>query len=299
VDDLKLLITKYEAGGYDLIGYGGQAAAAEDLTRYYSDPQLRKQLSLAPVGRSVWAGFNFKTGSFAGPDGHDGRRAFSLAINRAELADQVCAHGTLCVPATGGLIPRGLQGYLGDSQDPNARFDAATARSLYERWDPERKRVKDLAYTYPAGTLNQATAENLQAQWRANLGVTVKLEPVDRATFARSRTTCGYNLFRNSWEADYDHPRHWLTNLVVTGAGAGGSCYSNAQVDKSLAASDRVRLSSVLSDYKLVQKQLIEDVVYAALLYGVQPYLIKPYIRGAGGTALFDYYWTDAGVLRH
>jgi oligopeptide transport system substrate-binding protein len=300
VDDPKHWIAKYEAGGYDLVGYGGQTAPTEDLVRYSNDPQLRKQLTLAPVARSTWVAFGFKTGPFAGIDaGRDGRRAFSLAINRAEIADQICARGTLCVPATGGLIPRGLQGHLGDNQDPNARFDPAMAKSLYDRWDPDRKKVKDLTYSYPAGAQAQAVADSLQAQWRANLGVTVKLDPVERTAFARARATCAYPLFRNSWEADYDHPHEWLSNLVVSGAAAGGACYSSSTVDRLIGDSDRARLTTALPGYKQAEQLLVQDVEYAALLYGVQPYLIKPYLRGAGGTALFDFYWSDAGVLRH
>ena len=44
---------------------------------------------------------------------------------------------------------------------------------------------------------------------------------------------------------------------------------------------------------------LIGDVVYAGLLYGVQPYLVKPWAKGVGGTALYDFSWTSARMLQH
>jgi oligopeptide transport system substrate-binding protein len=173
------------------------------------------------------------------------------------------------------------------------------AKSLYDRWDPDRKKVKDLVYSYPTGAQAQAVADSLQAQWRANLGVTVKLDPIERSAFARTRAACSYPLFRNSWEADYDHPHEWLGNLVVSGAAAGGACYSSPTVDRLTGDSDRVRLTTALPGYVQAEQVLVQDIEYAALLYGLQPYLIKPYLRGAGGTALFDLYWADAGVLRH
>jgi hypothetical protein len=44
---------------------------------------------------------------------------------------------------------------------------------------------------------------------------------------------------------------------------------------------------------------LVNDLVYAGLLYGVQPYLVHPWVRGAGGNALYDYDWTGVKIAKH
>ena len=44
---------------------------------------------------------------------------------------------------------------------------------------------------------------------------------------------------------------------------------------------------------------LINDSVFAGLLYGVQQYLVHPYVAGAGGNALYDNYWTGIRILKH
>jgi hypothetical protein len=44
---------------------------------------------------------------------------------------------------------------------------------------------------------------------------------------------------------------------------------------------------------------LINDSVFAPLVYGVQQYLSHPYVAGAGGNALYDFYWTQARILKH
>jgi hypothetical protein len=44
---------------------------------------------------------------------------------------------------------------------------------------------------------------------------------------------------------------------------------------------------------------LINDSVFAPLVYGVQQYLSHPYVAGVGGNALYDDYWTQARILRH
>ena len=118
---------------------------------------------------------------------HDLRLAFSTSIDRAKLAAEVCANVT-CVAATGGLIPKGLLGYLGDGSDPLAVFDPVRARSLLLAADPQGAKSKGLVYVYdPENPYNELVAKFLQAQWLANLGVTVKLQTVPHTRFVTER----------------------------------------------------------------------------------------------------------------
>jgi len=291
-------VTKYEQGGYEIVGYADMAATNEDILRYKAGTHAN-ELTLNPAVRSTWVGFNFEKGPFAGAAGKDGRKAFSMAIDRSQMVDVACAKGATCAPATGGLIPKGLKGYLGDGQDASAKFDAAAAMTLYKQWDPTGSKVKNLTYSYNPSAQNQATAENLQAQWKQNLGVTVKLEAIDRQTFFTSRDKKTYIMFRHSWSADYDHPQDWFDNLYVTGAGSGGTGYSNKALDQLVTSADQKPIDQSLNDYIQAQKMMIDDSFSAPLYYGVQPYIIKPYVKGAGGNAFFDYLWTDIRILQH
>ena len=54
-----------------------------------------------------------------------------------------------------------------------------------------------------------------------------------------------------------------------------------------------------LSYYQAADQLLIGDVVYAGLVYGIQQYLVHPYVKGVGGTALYDFSWTQARILQH
>ena len=291
-------ITKYEQGGYDIVGYANMAPTNEDILRYKNGTHA-KELTLNPSVRSTWVGFNFTKGPFAGDAGKDGRKAFSMAIDRSQLVDVACAKGATCAAATGGLIPKGLKGYLGDGADTSAKFDAAAAMALYKQWDPTGSKVKNLTYTFNPSAGNQATAENLQAQWKQNLGVTVKLETVDRQTFFSNRNKDAYIMFRHSWSADYDHPQDWFDNLYTCTAGSSGSGYCNKSVDSIVTAADQKPVDQALNQYIQAQKMILDDQIGIPLYYGVQPYVIKPYVKGAGGNAFFDYYWTDLRVLQH
>jgi hypothetical protein len=44
---------------------------------------------------------------------------------------------------------------------------------------------------------------------------------------------------------------------------------------------------------------LVNDSIYAPLIYGVQQYLVHPFVVGVGGNALYDFSWTSARILKH
>jgi len=299
VADQKAQLTKYESNGYSLIGFANQSLTPEDTIRYNTDSQLKKQLNLVAAARTDWIGFNMKTGPFAGDAGKPGRQAFSMAIDRDQLVDIACSKGTTCTKATGGVITKGLKGYLGDNSDPNAVFDAAKAKSMYQQWDPSGSKASGLTYVYNTTAKNKAICDNLASQWKQNLGVTVQCQGQDRASFFNARTKCSYTIFRHSWGADYDHPQDWFDFLFVTGAGSSGSCYSNSQLDSMAKDANTKPLTQSLDSYKAMGKILVDNAVYGALVYGVQPYLVHPYVSGAGGNALYDNYWSEVKILQH
>ena len=294
-------VSQYESGAFSLIGYGRQGLPPAAATRYTSDAALTSQLKLVPIGLTFWVGFNLRSGPFADIEGgRAGRRAFSIAIDRNALVDALCNQKTACIAATGGLISKGLQGYLGDDADTNAKFDAAAAKTEYTAWDPNGAKVKGLTYTYDTNPFNKAVCDNLSAQWKKNLGVTVTCVDKDRKTFFDDRNgKCAYPSFRQSWSADYDNPQDWFDYLFVTGAPSSGSCYSNPNFDKVVAGADAAPLSQSLADYKAAGFMLVNDSIFAPLIYGVQQYLVHPYVVGVGGNALYDFSWTGARILKH
>jgi oligopeptide transport system substrate-binding protein len=299
--DTSAQITRYESGVYSLIGYARQGLAPAAAVRYTTDAKLKSQLQLVPSGVTFWIGFNLRSGPFSGIEtGRAGRHAFSSAIDRSALAAVVCNQGTACIAATGGLISKGLQGYLGDGIDPNVRFDAVAAKAEYAAWDPTGAKVKGLTYTYDTNPFNKAVCDNLVVQWQKNLGVTVTCVEMDSKTYFDQRNgKCAYPAFRQSWSADYDHPQDWFDYLFVSHAPSSGSCYSNPALDTIVARADAQPLAQALLDYKTAGEMLVTDSIFGALVYGVQQYLSHPYVKGVGGNALYDFYWSSARILKH
>jgi oligopeptide transport system substrate-binding protein len=310
-------IAKYEQGGYDIYGYGGYSnAPVDDILRIQNTPNEKSQLTMQPKVRSYWVSFNMVSdakrlakGPFSDscpcPSGpaHDLRLAFALAIDKAKLTNIVC-HNVVCKPLTGGLIVKGLKGFLGDNADPLAKFDPARAQQLLKSADPSGSKTRGLVYTYdPENPLNKPTAENLQDQWQTNLGVHVDIQPVSHSQFIKARLRGGYVLSRDGWQADYDNPQDWFDNIYgsVVGCPDAGCTtgYVTPEWDQLAAQADQEPMPQSLADYKRLSQILIRDVAYIPEYYTVGAFLFKPYVKGAGSNNFFDYYWNQISILQH
>ena len=313
VSDPAVALTRYSRGDFDLYGYAAFGPAASDVARILANPSQKAQVVLEVKNKTYFASFNMVAdarrpagGPFTldqGKPAHDLRLAFTLSVDLNKLAKDLCAD-VVCIPATGGVIPKGLAGYLGDGNDPLAAFDPAKARSLLRSADPDGSKTKNLVYTYdPENPFNEPTAKLLQAEWQANLGVTVALQAIPHTRFITERLKGTYVLSRDGWAADYDHPQDWFDNLWGQTAGCPDmSCSSGYQThayDELLARADAEPLSMAITDYKTLSRQLIDDVAYIPLFYTVDPFLFKPYLLGAGSNNMFDYYWNQIQITAH
>ena len=308
IGDMGQGVAKYEQGGYDLIGYGGMGSdiPIDDVLRLQKDTKLSKELKFVNKVRTIWVQFNFvKAGSpFAGDlesgPAHDLRLALSLAIDRNQMVQVACAGGVTCSAATGGLITKGLKGYLGDDADSSAKFDPARAKDLLKSGDPTGAKTKNLTYFFdPNKAIYKATAENLQSQWQANLGLKVNIQPIDHHTFLQSLSHHEYFMSREGWQADYDHPQDWFDNLFVKQGGSNGSGYSDPKVEDLVKKADAEPIDQAIPDYQAASKQMIADAAFAPLVYFKGEFLFKPYLQGNGSNNFNDFYWNEMKIGSH
>jgi oligopeptide transport system substrate-binding protein len=317
--DAGAAVQKFEAGGYELVGMANNAPGPDDVLRYKNDPTKSKLLTIYPGARTTAVGFNFVTGPFASKPGAtpgdstvnpsdpglDGRKAFSMAIDRNQLADIACAHAITCQPATGGPITIGFKGYLGANGDPYAKFDPQAAKALYQKWDPTGSKVKNLEYRYNSSPGNDKRAQNLQAQWKQNLGVDVKLVPTDFPTLQKDRKKKIVIIGRESWGIDYDHPQDWFDNLFSCSQAKVGrgndEAYCNPAMDAITQAANAKPITdpATVADYVKAQKMLVNDVAWMTIDYGTQPYVVQSYVKGTGYNGLYDFNWQGIRILQH
>ena len=227
--------------GYDIIGYGGNSAniPLANVLAIQANSREKPDLLVQPKGRTTWLSFNIGYPSTGGPflgetaAAKGLRLAFDLAVDKQGLATTVC-HNLICSAATGGLITTGLVGNGGPNSDPLAKFDPTQAKSLLKQYDPTGSLTKNLTYSYNAGSLNESVAEYLQNEWKTNLGVKVNLNSVsDASIFINNRLSGKYEMSRDGWQFDYNHPQDWYDNLwgaIPTAEGANTSGFDDPTV---------------------------------------------------------------------
>ena len=310
-------IAAWEQGKYDLLGYGGSSSLPiADILRIHKSGSESSQLQLIPKGRTTWLTFMVNASynpTTAAADPFTGtsqaainlRKAFALSVDLKSLANIVCSN-LVCIPATGGLITKGLIGYGGDGTDPLAKFDVNQAKQLLqqaETADPAiTAKVQHLTYTYNQGGLNDAAAQFLQGQWQTNLGIHVNIQGQTQPPFIGNRLKGDYMMSRDGWQFDYNHPQDWYDNLwggAVLSANANTSGYDSPTYDSTLAQADKLPLDQALPLYAQLATELQTQAVYVPMYYSVGQFLIHPYVKGAGSTTQADYYWNGISILSH
>lgn len=203
------------------------------------------------------------------------RRALSLAIDRAYLADTLF-RGTR-LPADG-VVPPTVHGYR-EGAWAYATFDADRAAELLEERFPleEDGDARDLsirlAYDTDGGhsEVMKAIADNL-----SDLGVDCKLEPLE-ADALRDRIAQGdFDLARVDWTADAPVMDNVLFPLFFS-SNAGGtnvSRFQNAAVDEQLAlARTELDETTRLATLQDVDSMVGEECPVIPLLYHASVYV--------------------------
>ncbi|HEV2035137.1 MAG TPA: ABC transporter substrate-binding protein [Candidatus Dormibacteraeota bacterium] len=295
IADQAVQVSRYAAGDYDIVGYTPNDASAQvsaaTVNRFRGDSHLRDELRMHPWFKTYLLGFRGE-----GRLGTDAdvpvRRALSLALDRGRLAE-ICLDGAQCAPATGGLITKGLAGYLGDGADPNSKYDVQTAKSLFHTWDPSGSRLS----TIRIGTLSRLfpLAAEVKAEWQTALGIDVRVEVNEGQNLFRNARQGLYDVTISANLADFDSPENWFTAVP-------GACHAaivNPQFIALLAAADPKLPTDALSDYKKAGQLLADIAACPALVYLQAVHLIKPWVKGAGGNGLYENYWTGISILKH
>ena len=306
---LATTVAAFKQGSYGIIGYGGDSGNLDYPTiESIKSSSYAKDLLTQPKGRTTWLSFNIGYPKTGGPFVGESaaavglRKAFDLAVDKQGLASTVC-HDLLCSAATGGLITKGLTGYLGDGKDPLADYNPTEAKQLLQQYDPTGSLTSNLTYSYNTGGLNDPVAAYLQNEWQVNLGVHVNLNPVgDASQFISDRLGGQYVMSRDGWQFDYNNPQDWFDNLwgvYATAAGANTSGFDDPTYDSTLKQADALPIDQALPLYNQLAQILQQDVVYIPLYYSVGNFLIQPWVKGAGSNTGFDYYWNQISILSH
>jgi oligopeptide transport system substrate-binding protein len=161
-------------------------------------------------------------------------------------------------------------------------FDPDRARRLLtEAGYPGGQGLPPLTYVYNTGPVNTLIAENLQAQWKRNLNVSVTLDNAEWKVYLKRLQNDPPALFRLGWGADYPDPDNFMA-LFTAGSGNNHSGWANPRYDALVAeAAAEPDPQKRLALYRQAQRILTEeDVPIIPLFADVQNVLIKPWVNG-------------------
>lgn len=287
--------SRYRAGEFDIVGYTTNdnflEVSDETIRSFRADSHLSGELLVRPWQMTAHLAFR-REGRLETDADMQMRRALSLALDRTRLASICFSASPQCAPATGGLITKGLAGYLGDGGDLNAKHDVSAAQALLRAWDPSGSRRSVRIGTF-VDFLPLAT--EIKAEWQSALGLTVTLDVGENQAIGNRASKGDFDVMVKAFVADYNSPHNLLTNVE-------SSCHAtvvNPQFQNLLAAGDTKRPVDALGDYKKAGQLLADNAACPALVYMQATLLVKPWVQGAGGNTLYENYWAGISILKH
>ena len=233
------------------------------------------------------------------------RKALSLAIDRKYVAETIM-QGTYA--AAGNFMGPGWKDTDGSEFIDNSNGgkpyidtenfdkDLAEAKKLLEEAGyPNGEGFPEITYSTNDTGYHKPVAEYLQQAW-GELGIKVKVDIVEWASFTPMRRNGEYEVARNGWVGDYDDPSNMLDLLYSTNGNNDGK-YSNkdydAQMDIARSTTDLKKRSEAMHKAEDI---LMEDMGCVPVAYYNDFWLQSPKIQGMWHSPYGYWYFMYADI---
>jgi oligopeptide transport system substrate-binding protein len=218
------------------------------------------------------------------------RRALAMAVDRQAVVDHVLRGGQMPAAA---FTPPGMNGYAPPAGIP---ADCAAARQLLaDAGFPGGRGLPPFELLFNSSEGHQVVAEALQAMWRRELGVEVRLVNQELKSTQDARSTGNFQILRSVWIADYADPLSFL-DLWRTGSGNNFTGWSSSDYDRLL--DEAARTNDVAARNALMQQAetlLLDAAPIIPVYYYTHIFLIQPSVHGWHPTLLdhhpYKYVW--------
>ena len=167
------------------------------------------------------------------------REAIALALNREEICAVI---GADYIPSTSYvaefMLSNSSSEYFSKEKAPLFTEDIAKAQQLLaDAGYPNGDGFPVLTYTYPNSDKDALLAQAIQAQLKANLGITIDLIGVEDQVYSSNRSEGSYDLIRHSWTADFNDPINYL-DLYTSYSGGNYNHVNLPEYDALIEASN-------------------------------------------------------------
>jgi oligopeptide transport system substrate-binding protein len=272
------LMVGYEQGELDMTPVG-----LNDIERV-TDPTnpLNKELHEVDTIGIFYIGLNVNQPPF---DDVKVRQAFTYALDRERIINVVYKE---TVPVAWGIIPPRMPNYKNPDLKP-LQYDPEKARELIaESKYGDVSEFPDITlHALGAGGATGRIIEAIAASYEENLGVKIEIQQTDWATFLSdlNRPDNPDQMWggQAGWIADYPDPHDFLDVNFRCGSVLNHTGYCNSQVDELLdqAAAEEKDAGRREELYRQVEQIVVDEAPWVPLFFGVDNWLVKPYVKGA------------------
>ncbi|QSX04713.1 peptide ABC transporter substrate-binding protein [Sedimentibacter sp. zth1] len=254
------------------------------------------------------------------------RKAFTLAIDRKQICEQVTKGGEL--PATG-IIPSNL--YYSDGSscrtldengncvtefdiDPNKASIEMAQQLLADAGYPNGEGFPTITYIYNTHEDHQKIAETLQEMWKNNLGINVELANEEWAVFQDTRRDGNFDIARGGWLGDYPEPMTMLD--LYTSYSGNNDCQwrwneqpvvaphdkilnpENKAFDEAIAEAMITTGKEKDAAYKKAESVLMNDYILMPMYYYTNKFVIdEAKVEGVERTRMDNWIFKNAEMV--
>lgn len=203
------------------------------------------------------------------------RRAFSMAIDRKKLVEDVIKGGKL--PANA-MTPPDTAGY---TPEASIGFNPEEARKLLaEAGYPDGRGFPHVELLYNTHENHQKIAVAIQQFWKQYLNVDVAPTNEEWKVYLEDRENLNYDIARAAWIGDYVDPNTFL-ELFITESGNNHTGWSNREYDRLIQESnvtlDRKKRMAL---FQKAEHILIDESPIAPIYFYTSVNLIRTDVKG-------------------
>jgi oligopeptide transport system substrate-binding protein len=305
VQEVSTQMAMYENNELDVTGGTGDGLPLEDMDRVKADPELSKELKIVPRLCTYFYGFvNTKPPM----DNHLVRKAFSAAIDRQSIVDNILKGGQ--IPAKHFACP-GIFG-APPPDEVGIGYDPEQAKAwLAEAGYPDGEGLGEIILMHNVSEAHAKIAQAVAAMWKETLGVDVRIETQEWKVYLQTlkKTTPVEDVphvYRLGWCADYPDENNWVHEVFNTEVGANrarrGCVDSNCSEVQPTKFDELTMQAAQESDpekrkelYREAERILSEEEAAVAFIYHytritmTKPWVTVRYEPPLGGAPIKDW----------